>query len=196
VLIGTVVKYDIVVAPLLYAATWIRRDDMVRPILEAGAVMVLGLVLLIVLNYLYPGGHSDRPILATSLRNAAFLVKQHITYLPTLTFGPLVTLAIYGWRDGDRFSRAATLLALLMAAILFVLTNFEEVRAQFMIFLLFGSIRARHAEHMLADVGEDEVRRDRRDLVEAGLAELALDVVFRGEAEAAMGLQAGVGRLP
>ena len=56
--------------------------------------------------------------------------------------------------------------------------------------------RPRHAQHVLADVGEDQVGRDRRDLVEPRLAELALDVVLRREAEAPVGLQARVGRLP
>src|SRR5688572_24906788 len=55
---------------------------------------------------------------------------------------------------------------------------------------------ARQAEQVLADVAEDEVGGDRRDLVQAGLAELALDVVLVREAEAAVQLDAGVGRLP
>ena len=49
---------------------------------------------------------------------------------------------------------------------------------------------------MLGDVGEDQVRRDRRDLIEPRLAELALDVVVLGEAEAAVRLDRDVGRLP
>src|SRR5207247_2436949 len=57
------------------------------------------------------------------------------------------------------------------------------------------SVRTRHAEHMLRQVGEDQVRGDRRHLVEARLAELPLHVVLLREAEAAMGLDAGVGRL-
>src|SRR5690606_34400501 len=56
--------------------------------------------------------------------------------------------------------------------------------------------RARQVQQMLGHVGKNQVGGDRRHLVQAGLAELALDVVFVGEAEAAMGLQAGVGRLP
>ena len=45
----------------------------------------------------------------------------------------------------------------------------------------FGQI-----EDVRGDVAEDEVGRDRRDLVEPGLAELALDVVVLGEPEAAV----------
>jgi hypothetical protein len=36
---------------------------------------------------------------------------------------------------------------------------------------------------VLADIGEDQVGRDRRGLVEADLAPFALDVVFFGERE-------------
>jgi hypothetical protein len=49
---------------------------------------------------------------------------------------------------------------------------------------------------MLAEMRQDQVGRYRRHLVEPGFAELALDVVFGGEAEAAVGLQADVGGLP
>ena len=51
-------------------------------------------------------------------------------------------------------------------------------------------------EHVLAEVGEHEVVRDRRDRVEPRLAELALDVVLLREAEAAVRVEARVRRLP
>src|SRR5688572_5339137 len=54
----------------------------------------------------------------------------------------------------------------------------------------------RQSQHVLGDVAEDQVGRDRSDLVQPRLAELALDVVFAREAEAAVHLQAHVGRLP
>src|ERR1051326_1226104 len=47
------------------------------------------------------------------------------------------------------------------------------------------SIRAREAEHVLGQIGEDQVGRDRRNLVEPRLAELALDVELLREADAA-----------
>src|SRR5262245_66610550 len=60
----------------------------------------------------------------------------------------------------------------------------------------FMSVAPRHAQDVLADVGLDEVVGDRRDLVEPRLAELALDVVLLGEAEAAVRVDAYIGRLP
>src|SRR5882762_399606 len=58
------------------------------------------------------------------------------------------------------------------------------------------SIRARKVQHVLGEIAEDEIGRDRCDLVQPRLAELALDVVLLGEAESAVGLQAHVARLP
>src|SRR5262249_48052017 len=58
------------------------------------------------------------------------------------------------------------------------------------------SIRPRQAEDVLGEVGQDQIGRDRRGLIEPRLAELALDVELLGKAEAAVGLQAHVGRGP
>src|SRR5688500_5334078 len=58
------------------------------------------------------------------------------------------------------------------------------------------SERSRHAEDVLAEIREDQIRGDRRHLIEACFPELALDVVLRGKAEAAERLQAGVRRFP
>ena len=59
-----------------------------------------------------------------------------------------------------------------------------------------SSVGSGKAEDALGHVGEDEVRRDGRDLIQTRLAELALDVVLGGEAEAAEGLERSVARLP
>src|SRR5687767_15812116 len=58
------------------------------------------------------------------------------------------------------------------------------------------SVGLRQTEDVLRDVGEHEVVVDRRDLVQARLAELALDVVLGREAEATVGVQTHVRRLP
>src|SRR5690349_12353219 len=58
------------------------------------------------------------------------------------------------------------------------------------------SVGARQAEHMFGQIGEDQIGRDRRHLVEAGFAEFALDIELFGKAEAAMGLDAGFSRAP
>src|SRR5262249_56018131 len=56
--------------------------------------------------------------------------------------------------------------------------------------------RARKPEHVLAEIGEDEVVRDGRHRVQARLAELPLDVVLSREPEAAVRVEAYVRCLP
>src|SRR5262249_33465884 len=58
------------------------------------------------------------------------------------------------------------------------------------------SIRARHAEHMFGNERQNQVGRNRRDLVEPRLAELALDIIFLGKRKATMGLHTGVRGFP
>jgi hypothetical protein len=55
---------------------------------------------------------------------------------------------------------------------------------------------SRQAEHVLGEVGQDQVGRDRGDEVEAVLPEFSLHVVLGGEAETAVRLQAHVRRFP
>src|SRR5215207_10497220 len=54
----------------------------------------------------------------------------------------------------------------------------------------------RQVEDVLGDVGEDQVRGDRGDLVESRLPELALDIVLGVEAVSPKGLHRHVRRLP
>src|SRR4051812_22851598 len=58
------------------------------------------------------------------------------------------------------------------------------------------SIRPWQSEHVLCEIRQKHVRRDRRYLVEPCLAELALDIELLREAEAAVRLHAHLGRRP
>src|SRR5262249_55812090 len=58
------------------------------------------------------------------------------------------------------------------------------------------SIRPRQAEDVLGEVGQDQIGRDRRGLIEPRLAELSFDVELLGKTEATVGLQAPVRRPP
>src|SRR4051812_47730055 len=63
-----------------------------------------------------------------------------------------------------------------------------------------SSIRLRHAEHLLSDEAENELRTDRRNARDQGFPQVTLDVIFLGVTETAMrhdrllaGVEAGFG---
>ena len=58
------------------------------------------------------------------------------------------------------------------------------------------SERPRQAQHVLGEVGENQIGRNRRNLIQPGFAEFTLDIVFAGKAIAAVKLQADIGRFP
>ena len=49
---------------------------------------------------------------------------------------------------------------------------------------------------MLSQVGEDQIRRNRRHLIKPSFTEFPLDIELLGKPEAAMGLHAHIGRSP
>ena len=49
---------------------------------------------------------------------------------------------------------------------------------------------------MLGNVAEDQIGGNGRDLIEAGLGEFALNVIFAGESKPAMELDAGIAGFP
>lgn len=60
----------------------------------------------------------------------------------------------------------------------------------------YQSVRPRQAEDMLGQVGQDQIGRDRSDLVQARFTEFALNIILRRETKPPVGLQAHVRRLP
>src|SRR3546814_19043018 len=52
------------------------------------------------------------------------------------------------------------------------------------------------AERVGRDMAQDQIRADRRDLIKARFAKLAFDVIFLGETETAVRLDAHIGGIP
>src|SRR5262249_13906134 len=58
------------------------------------------------------------------------------------------------------------------------------------------SVRPRQPEHVLGDISENQVGRDRSDLIQARLAGFPLDIVFLSKSKAAVGLNRDIRGLP
>lgn len=130
-LIAVLNKYDAVVLPGLYFLTHLSRTRFVPVVVRTIALFALTFGLFFLLRSLLPGGFADTDIVAELQHNIELLLRMNLRYPPLLAFGLPLGLAIYGWRAGDQFSRAGFLMALaILLGPLFLLTNFEEVRAE------------------------------------------------------------------
>lgn len=136
VVVGVVVKYDIVVLPLLYALTHLRRTAYVRPLLVTGLTTTVGLAVYVTLLINIPGGNEPRGVLTQLSRNLSQFLESPLIYPPVMVFAIPIGLAVLGWRNADRFARASSAMAALTAVPLVALTNFQEIRAEVMLLLL------------------------------------------------------------
>lgn len=131
------VKFDTILLPLLHWLCRVTRTRFWRPSLEAAGLFALTFGLYYGLQELLPGGVEPRSYSGYIAGNTRSLLENHVASPPLLVFLIPVLLAATGWRDGDRFQRSAALFALSMAVVLYVMTNFREVRAAMpLLFLL------------------------------------------------------------
>ncbi|HEX4273687.1 MAG TPA: hypothetical protein VHZ32_20010 [Rhizomicrobium sp.] len=136
--VGLLIKYDAIVLPALYFLGHATMRAWRKPLAQSCLLAAVLAGIFWGLLALLPGGFEPRPYGALILRNIAMMIHQGPAYAPTLAFGLPAVLAILGYRASDQFSRAGIWVAALVAAILFASTNFEEVRAEQMLFPLLA----------------------------------------------------------
>lgn len=134
--IGVLVKYDVVLVPGLYFLANVRKDNAIR--VGVVALLLFGLSFGIYLGLRAQfGGGTEGPHLADQItRNLSDIRAFHIWYPPLLAFALPVSLAALGVREADRFARAAALFGVLLVIPLFLGSNFAEVRTEMPILLL------------------------------------------------------------
>jgi hypothetical protein len=150
--IGVLTKYDIVVFPALVFLAFRKTDPWKPVVLRAGLLFGLTFSTFIILRWLVPGGFERRSALSQVMTNLQTLRETTITYPPLLAVGPLALLAVLGYRTADHFARGCVQLALIVAGILFLGSNFVEFRSMVPLLLLllpaawFGFLRLTGAE--------------------------------------------------
>ncbi len=134
--VGVLIKYDIVIFPLFVLLAEYRRSNwrqtgVIVSLLTAATVSVY-----LFLQWLAPGGFEPRDWMALSARNVRDVWVYGPGYPPLLGLGIPAVLAILGYRMADDIGRAGVLLAVVVASILFLQTNFREFRAETPVFVL------------------------------------------------------------
>jgi hypothetical protein len=127
---GMIVKFDIVMLPGLYFLAWADRTNWKKIALHTGLLFALTFGIYFLLNWFVPYGTWPRDILAIMRGNVEAIRMHGLAYPPLLAFGLPMVLAAIGFRTADRFARACVVFALGLLGILFVLTNFQEIRAE------------------------------------------------------------------
>ena len=135
--VGILVKYDMVLLPVLFFLAYWRRERAVRV-----SAITLGLLLLsfgtyVALSLHFGAGVGPRDPWHQVTRNLRHLTEQPLLYPPFLAFTLPCLLAVLGWRTADRFARAAAVFGGLLVVPLFLATNFAEVRAEVPLLLLW-----------------------------------------------------------
>jgi len=136
--VAVLIKYDAAVLPALYLLANANRQNW-RGVLVRSCALGAGLLAIyFTLRVMLPGGFSPRDFGASILRNLAMAAGNPIAYAPFLAFGFPVLLAGLGYKIADRFARASVCFAGIIFVLLFISTNFEEVRAEIMLFPLLA----------------------------------------------------------
>ncbi|HEX6315119.1 MAG TPA: hypothetical protein VFZ73_09685 [Gemmatimonadaceae bacterium] len=134
--IGVAIKYDIVVFPLLVFLAFRTTDPPRVNLARAGGLMAVTGFTYALLRWFAPNGFEPRPLGAQVARNLEALSQTLYLYPPLLALGLPAVLAAVGYSRSDQFARACVWLAVVVAAILFLQTNFVEFRAEVPLLLL------------------------------------------------------------
>lgn len=134
--LAVAIKFDIVVLPVLHFLRDATRRTVQRVAAETAALLAVSFGTYALLRALLPGGSSPRHALPQMLQNVRELGAMRLSYPPLLCFGVPAALVLIGWRYADRGERANAVMGAGVAAILFAITNFAEVRAELPVLVL------------------------------------------------------------
>jgi hypothetical protein len=135
------VKYDTVLAPLLYWLGSVRRDRVKQATIFAAVMFAMSFGILYFLVARFPEGASvlrDIDFAITKIsRNLKYMIQSHVMYPPVLAHLLPAVLVPFGWTRADQAARAAALFGgICLVPIWFIESNFEEVRAEVPLIIL------------------------------------------------------------
>lgn len=140
--VGVLIKYDMVLLPLAWPVVRSERVGWRRALIEAAAFFAVGLSIYVGLRLALPGA-IEKPHGSAGARSLFFLrelggslLRQGPTLPPLLMIGMPMALALVGFRRLGQGLRGFVVVALLMWSIYALRSHFHESRAQVPVLLL------------------------------------------------------------
>lgn len=141
--LSVVIKFDTILVPALYFVVHVKRGTWRRTSWETVILFLLAFGTNAVLSYLFQdpneiSRYSWRAMDEMITSNAQKALQMHVRYPPLLVHALPACLALVGLRDKPRFIAASALFGLALSGVFLLLTNYEEVRAHIVVFVLFA----------------------------------------------------------
>lgn len=135
--LAVTIKYDIVLLPGLYFLAFSSRANWQRTALLTTAFFAIAFGVYFGLRVLRPGGF-DRTVglLEQVLRNLRVFRQEPLAYPPLLALALPLCAGLVGLVYADRFVRACFGFGVLLLGALFLVSNFDELRALMPVLLL------------------------------------------------------------
>jgi hypothetical protein len=134
--VSITVKYDTLPLPGLYFLANVTRENWKSVVLRSALLFAVTFGVWLGLSALLPGGFEDRSMLAQLSNNLRVFREMLVDYPPLLGLTVPVLLAVLGYSQSDRFSRASVVFGFLLFIPLILASNFAEIRAQLPVLVL------------------------------------------------------------
>ncbi len=132
---GMLVKYDVILLPALYFLASYRNGP-ARAAMTTAALFLLTVGVYLILIRVFGEGVGQRSVATQVATNLEDFRSLLIWYPPLLALGVPAGLALLGFGTADHFARAAAVFAILMSVPLFLFSNFVEIRAEMPVLIL------------------------------------------------------------
>ena len=129
-IVSVLIKYDAIVLPGLYFLGNAAPQTWRKYFFQSFAIGVILLAISLSLFLMFSGSYVNIDYIDHILRNLRMMVGSAIFYPPSLAFAVPIVLSIFGYKSSDQFMRASVWFAGMIAVILTIAVNFEEVRVE------------------------------------------------------------------
>jgi hypothetical protein len=147
--VSVLVKFDAVVVPMLYVLLFAKTMERRRFVPRFAYLCSAAVIPFTALMMLRPAAEEPRDLIEQFARNVQSFVGNWYMYPPLIGLALPLIFGAFGFRRASPEQRALYIFAVTIAAILFLTTNFIEIRAEFVPLALMLPCAMRGLERFL-----------------------------------------------